>query len=177
MLRDLEEYLATSGQLASRLKLGEWIATSFGTELVERRRASERRLPKSMPPPPRPSAPARAGAERPGSSPAIPPAPALPRPRLASEIPVSDGAMRAFKRELESGPSRLTLEPGSLAGSAIDVAPSSGDPAPPGATGRASSPEVEAVVPRRNPAPPFGAVVVLLVIVAALVALARFFVQ
>jgi serine/threonine-protein kinase len=171
MLRDLEEYLATSGQLASRLKLGEWIATSFGTELVERRRASERRLPKSMPPP-RPASPARAG-----SSPAIPPAPALPRPRLASEIPVSDGAMRAFKRELEASPSPLTLEPGSLAGSALDVAPSSAAPVDPAATGRASSPEVEAVVPRRNPAPPFGAVVVLLVIVAALVALARFFVQ
>jgi serine/threonine-protein kinase len=171
MLRDLEEYLAASGQLASRLKLGEWIATSFGTELVERRRASERRLPKSMPPPrPTPSA-------RPGSSPAIPPAPALPRPRLASEIPVSDGAMRAFKRELEADPSPLTLEPGSLAGSAIDLAPSSAAPVDPEATGRASSPEVEAVVPRRNPAPPFGAVVVLLVIVAALVALARFFVQ
>jgi serine/threonine-protein kinase len=177
MLRDLEEYLAASGQLASRLKLGEWIATSFGTELIERRRASERRLPKSMPPP-RPSSPARAASERPGSSPAIPPAPALPRaPRLASEIPVSDGAMRAFKRELEAAPSPLTLEPGSLAGSAIDVAPSSAAQVDPAATGRASSPEVEVVVPRRNPAPPFGAVVVLVVIVAALVALARFFVQ
>jgi serine/threonine-protein kinase len=51
MLRDLEAYLGDNGMLASRLKLGEWIATSFGTELVEKRRASERRLPKSVPPP------------------------------------------------------------------------------------------------------------------------------
>jgi serine/threonine protein kinase len=54
MLRDLEGYLSKSGLLASRLKLGEWISTSFGTETLEQRRASERRLPKSTPPP-RPS--------------------------------------------------------------------------------------------------------------------------
>jgi hypothetical protein len=99
-------------------------------------------------------------------------------PRLASEIPVSDGAMRAFMRELESSaPAPRALGPGSLAGSAMDVAPSSTAPVDPAATGRASSPEAEAVVPRRNPTPPFGAVVVLVVIAAALVALARFFVQ
>lgn len=49
--RDLEEYLAKAGLLASRLKLGEWIAETFGTDQLEERRASERRLPKSAPPP------------------------------------------------------------------------------------------------------------------------------
>jgi serine/threonine-protein kinase len=51
MLRDLEGYLAKNGLLASRLKLGEWISTSFGTETIDQRRASERKLPKSTPPP------------------------------------------------------------------------------------------------------------------------------
>ena len=49
--RELEDYLARVGLLASRLKLGEWIAGAFGTEIIERRRESERRLPKSAPPP------------------------------------------------------------------------------------------------------------------------------
>lgn len=49
--RDLECYLAKAGLLASRLKLGEWIAETFGTAIVEERRASERLLPKSTPPP------------------------------------------------------------------------------------------------------------------------------
>jgi len=45
MLRDLEEYLAESGLLASRLKLGEWIEKTFGTAPVDKRRASERAPP------------------------------------------------------------------------------------------------------------------------------------
>jgi serine/threonine-protein kinase len=49
-LGDLEGYLARAGLLASRLKLGEWIADTFGTKLIEERRASESRLPKSVPP-------------------------------------------------------------------------------------------------------------------------------
>jgi serine/threonine-protein kinase len=49
--RDLEKYLADAGLLASRLELGKWIASSFGTALLEKRRASERALPKSAPPP------------------------------------------------------------------------------------------------------------------------------
>lgn len=151
MLRDLDAYLADSGLLASRLKLGEWIATSFGTEMIERRRASERRLPKNTP------------------------------ARLARghELPVSDGAMRAFKKGLLDAP-RVSLEPGSRAGSAIDVLPlivaTSHE--------RASAPmEVEAAVrahsQSREKKPLTAAItaVVTLAIVAALVALARFFVQ
>lgn len=49
--RELEGYLAKAGLLASRLKLGEWLAETFGTKMIEQRRASESRLPKSAPPP------------------------------------------------------------------------------------------------------------------------------
>lgn len=48
--RDLEGYLVKAGLLASRLKLGEWLAETFGTQLIEQRRASESRLPKSATP-------------------------------------------------------------------------------------------------------------------------------
>src|SRR5262249_27535400 len=63
------EYLATHNLLASRLKLGEWLAETFGTAVIEERRASERRLPKSAVssssiPPPRSS---RSSSARPGS--------------------------------------------------------------------------------------------------------------
>ncbi len=161
MLRDLETFLADSNLLASRLELGKWIATSFGTDPIEKRRASERRLPKSVPPP-RSSERVR-----------------VPRP----EIPVSDGAIRAFKKELESSPSRLTLEPGSLAGAAMDVTPSSRNPLDPTATGRASAtdehetqpPAAAAVAPK--PKSPVATVLVVLAIGAALVALARYFVH
>lgn len=159
-LRDLETYLADSAMLASRLKLGEWIESTFGTDLVERRRASERRLPKSMPPPrpaltddvvtgevaaaaseteasaspadasAKPEAGASPAADAPAAKPpaAVPPAPSSdvdldeplpvppPAPRsLASYMPVSTGAMRAFRQGLES--SRATLDDGT----SIDV--------------------------------------------------------
>ncbi|MBX3186443.1 MAG: serine/threonine protein kinase [Labilithrix sp.] len=183
MLRDLEAYLADAGLVASRLKLGEWIATSFGTELVERRRASERRLPKSNPPP-RSSERVRAATKE-RSEPAIPAAPAVPK--VAAEMPVSDGAMRAFKRELETNetsdallpllPERLTAEPGSLAGAAMDVPQSSQaalDPSPKRPGGRDSVPEALEAPPRkRNPWP----ILAVIAIVAALVALARVFVH
>ena len=77
MLRDLETYLNESGLLASRLELGKWIAASFGTELIERRRAGERKLPKSIPPP-RSSERMRVSPPT-GSSPAIPAASPVPR--------------------------------------------------------------------------------------------------
>lgn len=73
--RDLEAYMAQAGLLSSRLKLGEWIEATFGTELVEERRAGERLLPKSAPPPPRSSGPIRARAAVPVE---VPPAPRLP---------------------------------------------------------------------------------------------------
>jgi len=47
---DLEGYLVRAGLVSSRLRLGDWLATTFGTELIEQRLASERRLPKSVPP-------------------------------------------------------------------------------------------------------------------------------
>jgi len=176
MLRDLEAYLADNGMLASRLKLGEWIATSFGTGLIEKRRASERRLPKSSPPP-RSSERMRSAS---ASSPAITTAPAVPTHR-AHDIPVSDGAIRAFKKELESG-NRMTLEPGSLAGAVLDVSPSSRNPIL-DAGSSASAPiaptssSTALAPPRRRPVSAALTAVAVLAIVAALVALGRFLVQ
>ncbi|MDB4933110.1 MAG: serine/threonine protein kinase [Labilithrix sp.] len=182
MLRDLEAYLADSGMLASRLKLGEWIATSFGTELIEKRRASERRLPKSVPPPRSSERVRAAGASPTASSASIPAAPATPR---GLEIPVSNGAIRAFKKELESN-SRVTHEPGSLAGAAMDVSPSSRNPiievaaaaTPSGTALDDAHPEAPLVARKKgNTAAAVVTFAVVLAIAAALVALARFFVQ
>ncbi len=93
MLRDLEAYLAESGLLASRLKLGEWMATTFGTARVDKRRESERRLPKSVPAP-RPS-------ER----------------SLVAKL-ASEGASGTRASNFESGP-RVALAHGSLEGAAL----------------------------------------------------------
>ena len=180
MLRDLEEYLGESRLLASRLQLGEWIESTFGTAPVDKRRASERRLPKSNPPP-RSSERMRAGTEKPSSA-AMPAALSVPR---LNDMPVSDGAMRAFKKELESSPTRVTLEPGSLAGSVMDVAPSSREALDPSASGRGSVPDEPAVAkaiasvppPRQHPAAALLAIAGIVVIVAALVALIRLLVQ
>ncbi len=132
--RDLEEYLVKTALVANRLKLGEWMKESFGTAMIEQRRASERRLPKSVPPP-RSSERMRAG-NAPTSSAIVPTAPRVPSDLTASpepeeepknklvELPISAGAMRAFKETLEH-PNRVTLEPGSLAGAALDKDPSS----------------------------------------------------
>lgn len=189
--RELEGYLASTGQLASRLKLGEWMATTFGTAIVEKRRASERRLPKSVPPP-RSSERVRTGTPAAGV-PALPAAPPLPKEAASGVVPaasqasepppetprssppqlVSDGAMRAFKRELEE-PRVVVPEPGSLAGAAMDVAPSSREPVDPSATGRASAPSIEAPLAKRS-----GTLVLVTVLaaLAALVALARLLVR
>lgn len=116
-LRALDEYVAASRLHASRLRLGEWIATSFGTEPITRRRASEARL--SNRPPALSSEHIRAAAAQivPESATVASGTPltkaleamqkSSERPaRLASTdpFPVSDGAMRAFKRELEAHP-------------------------------------------------------------------------
>ncbi len=42
MLRELEQYVADAGLVASPLRLGEWLLDNFGAEIVERRRARER---------------------------------------------------------------------------------------------------------------------------------------
>jgi len=42
MLRELEEYIGLSRQMASPIKLGEWLRKSFGDELLATRRARER---------------------------------------------------------------------------------------------------------------------------------------
>jgi serine/threonine-protein kinase len=133
--RDLEDYLAIVGLLASRLKLGGWMATTFGTGLVEKRRESERALPKSSAPPPRASATSRpplsSGPVRVRTSPAspasmvIPPAPRVPADLLSLSIP----------------PPAQSLE-----GAAMDIAGASSTKLVD--TGRVSVPEAEVIVPR-----------------------------
>jgi serine/threonine-protein kinase len=175
MLRDLEGYLADSGMLASRLKLGEWIATSFGTDLIEKRRASERRLPKSSPPP-RSSERVRAASSVPPSAGGTEPAPAVTVKRKI-DIPVSDGAIRAFKKELESN-QRMSLEPSSLTGAVLDLSPSSRQLIEPSAAAPAAAPSSESSLAPAPKKPQTAATIVAVIaIVAALVALGRFLVQ
>ena len=42
LLRDLEEYVAEARQMASPIRLGEWLRENFGDELLDARRARER---------------------------------------------------------------------------------------------------------------------------------------
>ena len=145
MLRDLEEYLAKNHLLASRLKLGEWMSTSFGTELVDRRRASERRLPKSTPPPH--SSPPRLREGRPPSSPVletppversfdltpsdVPPAVkgvrALAPPMVAPRIPreLAEAAPVPPPPDSEPGPRPMPAAVPAAPGSTPGAAPSS----------------------------------------------------
>ena len=136
--RELEAYLAKAGLLASRLKLGEWLADTFGTKLIEERRASESRLPKS-PPPPRPSGAVRSrtGAAQSVSVPAA--------PRVPADLAI------AVTQE-ESIP--LILPPESLAGSTMDIHSSSStklvDAAPVEMDNEASDDEILAWARRRG---------------------------
>jgi serine/threonine protein kinase len=94
-LLELEGYLARAGLLASRLKLGEWISETFGTAMLEERRASERALPKSAPPPPRASGAVRtktAAAE----SVSIPVAPRLPADLAIAVAPDTEESVPLF---------------------------------------------------------------------------------
>ncbi len=141
--RDLESYLADAGLLASRLELGKWITSSFGTEIVEQRRASERRLPRSIPPP-RSSERVRSSAAALAAASAVVPA----SPRIPSDIVAvapSSGEVVSEKvvptptptettnLEITPEPSlplhpaeaRITAEPGSLAAATMDVSDSS----------------------------------------------------
>ena len=101
------------------------------------------------------------------------------------DLPVSDGAIRAFKRELESS-NRMTLEPGSLAGAVLDVSPSSRNPlveaaasstpsaaAPPAPTSSSTA----VAPPVRKPVSAALTALAVIAIVAALVALGRLLVQ
>jgi eukaryotic-like serine/threonine-protein kinase len=153
--RDLEKYLADAGLLASRLELGRWIASSFGTDVVDKRRASERALPKSAPPPPRSSERVRASIPKSG--------------RIPSDI-VATGATTQTTQEKPSSPSEpsdepaldLTPEPSipiapvqlahpaeapiapepSLAAATVDLTHSSQDAVDPSATGKESSTDI-----------------------------------
>ncbi len=164
--RDLEAYVATSGLLASPLKLGEWIATTFGTDIIEQRRASERRLPKSIPPP---RSSERVRAAPPSSNVTVPAAPSIPR-----ELAPSTGAMRAFKRDLDDVQSRVSVEPGSLEGAAMEVPASSAnllEAAPPGSPSGSGAREAGAAPPAAHQRFSTTTVVAVLAVCAVLVAI------
>ncbi len=54
LLSGLERWMQARHLSVNALKFGEWLSDRFGNEIVEHRRARERRLPKSTPPPPPP---------------------------------------------------------------------------------------------------------------------------
>ena len=113
------------------------------------------------------------------SSPAIATAPE-PVVKRTIDLPVSDGAIRAFKKELES-PGRMTVEPGSLAGAVLDLSPSSRSllAGPPSSAASPTAPTSSstALAPPRKAGSRVVTVLAVLAIAAALVALGRFLVQ
>lgn len=174
--RDLESYLADAGLLASRLELGKWITSSFGTELVEQRRASERRLPRSIPPP-RSSERVRSStdAAAAAASAIVPAAPRIPSDITPGEPSIHEPTPTPTETNLEITPepslpvhppeARITAEPGSLAAATMDVSDSSkklvavDEPTP--------APTTTALAPRRSPLVP---IVFVLLVLAALAA-------
>jgi serine/threonine-protein kinase len=138
--RDLDEYLAKAGLLSSRLKLGEWLATTFGTGIIDQRRASESRLPKSNPPP-RSSASMRVRGALSSSPPAapstskaltpfVPLPPRLPRDLVEVRTP-TDAFVEAFPASaaiaIGAPGAAAPLADPSLAGASMDIEPSSPD--------------------------------------------------
>lgn len=79
--RDLEEYVASASLVTSSLRLRGFLNENFDEDFAARRRAVERHFPRP-------------------SEPSVTPRVALPPP--LSIAPVSAGAMRAFKRQLEA---------------------------------------------------------------------------
>jgi serine/threonine-protein kinase len=150
---DLEDYLAKAGLLSSRLKLGAWMEATFGTELVEQRRASESRLPKSNPPPrsstmrvralgataspiaPPPLFSALRAVGRPAGEPLVPPAPRVPRDLLTT-TPVPEDAIEGFPASMTI-PVAVPSAAQSLAGATMDVEPSSPEVSAAGGLSRA----------------------------------------
>jgi len=112
MLRDLEDYMVSAKFTVSPLRLGDWMVQSFGTAAVTARKALERDITKSVPP------------DEPRS-----PIAAIPHPVSTGDVaireteppesegpdsvpalmkhPVSAGAMRAFRADLEATPAVL----------------------------------------------------------------------
>ncbi len=139
MLRDLEDYMVAAKYSVSPLRLGEFLVTSFGTGPVSARKALERDIGKSVSSsaPPETKSPTPAPVE---SAPPAPPSsdvaireaepsdPELPPDSVPPLMrhPVSNGAMRAFRADLEASPPKIVPEaPSSLAGASLDAAPSS----------------------------------------------------
>jgi len=152
MQRELEDYARGAKLGASALRLGEWMTTELGDEIVAQRRARERALvAKSIPAiaiAAGPGADAEASHSSAAANAALasqtpsepPPAPSEPEPTprssegrrvvLAKEQPMSSGAMAAFRAGLDDAPVVPKPEPSaphSLAGSTLDVGPPSDD--------------------------------------------------
>jgi eukaryotic-like serine/threonine-protein kinase len=115
MLRDLEDYMVSAKFTVSPLRLGDWMVQSFGTAAVTARKALERDITKSVPP----DEPRTPIAHVPLVPPPVstgdvairetePPESAGPDsvPELMKH-PVSAGAMRAFRADLEATPAVL----------------------------------------------------------------------
>jgi serine/threonine protein kinase len=162
MLRDLEDYMVTAKFAVSPLRLGDWMVKSFGTGAVSARKALEREIGK-------PSGSVEGESKSPVPTDVAPPAPpssdvairdAEPSedesppdsiPALVRH-PVSNGAMRAFRAELASAPSKIADAPSSLSGAVVDAEPSS------------------IILEKKAPEPPKANLALLVVAVIALVA-------
>jgi serine/threonine-protein kinase len=120
--RDLEDYLARCGMLSSRLKLGEWMATTFGTALVDKRRASERALPKSSAPPPRSSGAVRVKSTLDVVIPAAPRVPTdlMGRGAANGHVPVAAPSLEGASMDIPPS-SREVVDPGRASGSQPNV--------------------------------------------------------
>jgi serine/threonine-protein kinase len=111
MLRDLEAYTVKARLMTSPLQLGEWLETTFGAEILDRRRARERAaaalergaplvmqpIPAPVEPlaPPSPVEAFRIDVEPPSSMGALPAPPAPPLPALTiTREPVSKRRVR-----------------------------------------------------------------------------------
>jgi serine/threonine-protein kinase len=143
-----------------------------------------------VPAEPAPSPPAATSSS--SSSSRVPPAPpeSAMVARAPRALPVSDGAIRAFRREVESirplvatpaDAIRLSLEPGSLAGASIDVVGSSQTAVDPAATGRDSTTDLARPKPAdlapRGGVPVAAALAIAIAAALGLIALARLLVQ
>jgi len=103
MLRDLEEYQAASGLLASPLRLGDWLVDHFGQEILEKRGARERAAARgSSPPKARASDPVPPPGPPASERPVAPPPPA-PEPAAESQLAVAHSLREPAPEPAASG--------------------------------------------------------------------------
>lgn len=108
MLRDLEDYMVSAKFTVSPLRLGDWMVKSFGTAAVTARKALERDLTKGVPAEePRSPIPMPVSTGDVAIRETEPPDDEPDSVRPLMKHPVSAGAMRAFRAELEATPAVL----------------------------------------------------------------------